>query len=308
MFISIQKASKKWKISENEILRLIEENKILGYIKEDDEYKIPLDLDNPLDLLEVDLLELVDKRKKIVDSYKPLTKEEARRLYEDFLIEYTYNTNAIEGSTLTQRETYLVLKRGITIDQKPLQYHLDAINHKEAFWFMVDLANKNIKINQKNIKDIHNLVLMNNRVNAGVYRNIPVFISGAKHDVTQPYMIESKLEQLLGWYHNSNEHIIKKIAKFHLDFETIHPFIDGNGRTGRLIINLELMKNGFYPIDIKYANKNLYYKAFDDYHLNNDMSTMINLIATYELMRLNFFIRVFKEREMTFKNNNKKTK
>ncbi|WP_434333472.1 hypothetical protein V2P56_03735 [Mycoplasma capricolum subsp. capricolum] len=68
------------------------------------------------------------------------------------------------------------------------------------------------------------------------------------------------------------------------------------------------MKNGFYPIDIKYANKNLYYKAFDDYHLNNDMSTMINLIATYELMRLNFFIRVFKEREMTFKNNNKKTK
>ncbi|WP_329777080.1 Fic family protein [Mycoplasma capricolum] len=173
---------------------------------------------------------------------------------------------------------------------------------------MVDLANKNIKINQKNIKDIHNLVLMNNRVNAGVYRNIPVFISGAKHDVTQPYMIESKIEQLLDWYHNSNEHIIKKIAKFHLDFQTIHPFIDGNGRTGRLIINLELMKNGFYPIDIKYVNRNLYYKAFDDYHLNNDMSTMINLIATYELMRLNFFIRVFKEREMTFKNNNKKTK
>ncbi|WP_434335759.1 Fic family protein [Mycoplasma capricolum subsp. capricolum] len=80
---------------------------------------------------------------------------------------------------------------------------------------MVDLANKNIKINQKNIKDIHNLVLMNNRVDtAGVYRNIPVFISGAKHDVTQPYMIESKLEQLLDWYHNSNEHIIKKLLNF----------------------------------------------------------------------------------------------
>ncbi|QVJ96907.1 Fic family protein [Mycoplasma mycoides] len=306
MYISLQEASEKWKISEEDILKLIKDNKILGYIKENNEYKIPLDLDNPLDLLDTDLLKLIDDRKKIIDSYRPLSKEETKRLYEEFLIDYTYNTNAIEGSTLTQRETYLILKKGVTIDGKSLQYHFDAIGHQEAFWLMVDLANKDTKISQRDIKDIHNLVLMSNRSNAGVYRKIPVYISGSKHSVAQPYLIEPKLEQLLNWYHNSNEHIIKKIAKFHLDFEAIHPFIDGNGRTGRLIINLELMKNGFYSIDIKFTNRNLYYQAFDDYHTKKDMSTMINLIANYELMRLNFFIRIFKEKEMALKENNER--
>ena len=178
--------------------------------------------------------------KKLVDfkARRPLTEGELERLNEEFLTEYTYNSNAIEGNTLTLHETDMVL-RGLTIDKKSLKEHLEVIGHKEAFEYVRQLVSKDVEISEKIIK-VHYLVLADKKEDRGVYRRIPVRIMGVAHEPVQPYLIIPKMEELLEQYKNSKEDIVTKLARFHIEFEGIHPFIDGNGRTGRLLINWNL--------------------------------------------------------------------
>lgn len=100
------------------------------------------------------------------------------------------------------------------------------------------------------------------------------------------------MEQLLEQYKNSNEDIVTKFARFHIEFEIIYPFIDGNGRTGRLLVNLELMKLGYPPIDIKFSERLKYYEAFDEYHINNNISAMVNIFAKYLIQRLDLYLSI----------------
>ena len=211
------------------------------------------------------------------------------RLTEEFVVEYTYNSNAIEGNTLTLRETDMVL-RGLTIDQKPLKDHMEAVGHKEAFDFVRDLVKDQVPLSESIIKQIHYLVLADKKDDRGVYRRIPVRIMGAKHEPVQPYMIQPKMEQLLELYRNSTEHIIPRLARFHIEFEGIHPFIDGNGRTGRLLVNMELMKAGYPPIDIKFTDRIAYYNAFDEYHVKHNLDVMEKLFAGYVNARLDNYL------------------
>ena len=226
-----------------------------------------------------------------MDNRRPLTEGEIKRLNEEFTIEYTYNSNAIEGNTLTLRETDLVL-RGLTIDRKPLKDHMEAVGHKEAFEFVSELVKQNEPLSERIIKQIHFLVLVGNKDDRGVYRKVPVRIMGAKHEPVQPYMIEPKMEELLKKFMEGKEHIITKLARFHIEFEGIHPFIDGNGRTGRLLVNLELMKAGYPPIDIKFTDRMEYYKAFDEYHENHNLSAMESLFASYVNSRLDMYLKI----------------
>ena len=113
---------------------------------------------------------------------------------------------------------------------------------------------------------------------------------GAQHEPVQPYLIVPKMEQLLRDFSESTEHIVTKLARFHIEFESIHPFIDGNGRTGRLIVNLELMKAGFPPIDIKFTDRIAYYNAFDEYHVKHNLFVMENLCARYINARLDMYL------------------
>lgn len=235
------------------------------------------------------LLANIDKKKKELDCKRPLTDGEAERLMEDFSIEYAYNSNAIEGNTLTLRETDMVL-RGLTIGQKPLKDHLEAIGHKEAFDYVCDLVKKQAPLSEISIKQIHYLVLADKREDRGVYRRVPVWIVGAKHKPTQPYLIQPEMENLLTAYQNNTRHIVTRLAWFHLEFEGIHPFIDGNGRTGRLLVNLELMKAGYPPIDIKFTDRLAYYNAFDNYSETNDPEAMENLFAKYIDARLDQYL------------------
>ena len=240
------------------------------------------------------LLSAIDEKKVILDTLRPFTQGELERLSEQFVTEYTYNSNAIEGNTLTLRETDLVL-RGLTIDKKPLAHHLEAIGHKEAFGYVADLARKNEPLSERVIKDIHHLVLADKKDDRGVYRRIPVSIMGAAHEPVQPYLIQPKMETLLSDYAAGTEHIVTRLARFHIEFETIHPFIDGNGRTGRLLVNLELMKAGFPPINIKFADRHAYYDAFDAYHARGNLGAMEKLFATALNEQLDLYIGLRKD-------------
>lgn len=232
---------------------------------------------------------VLDELSQTIKSKRPLTQAELKKLRDNFMIENTYHSNAIEGNTLTLRETAMILQEGITIAEKPIKDHLDLIGYKDAFEYIMELADRNNPLTEKNIKDIHSLVLMNDASNRGVYRRIPVTIVGALHTPPQPYLVPIQMEQLINDYHQLKQthHIVEAISIFHLRFEGIHPFIDGNGRTGRLILNLELVKSGLLPINIKFSDRREYYNCFDNYYGDNHSSdNLTNLIIKYETEEL----------------------
>ena len=294
MYLTVKEIAEKWGISERRVRILCSEGKIEGAVHEGRKWKIPSDAVKPEDgryKSNQSLIDIIDKKKADLDKKRPLTEGEVQRLTEEFIVEYTYNSNAIEGNTLTLRETDMVL-RGLTIDKKPLKDHMEAVGHKEAFDFVSELVKNNAAITESVIKQIHYLVLADKKDDRGVYRKVPVRIMGAKHEPVQPYLIAPRMEQLLEQYYNNTEHIVTKLARFHIEFESVHPFIDGNGRTGRLLVNLELMKAGYPPIDIKFADRIAYYNEFDEYHSKHNVSAMEKLFANYINERLDYYLSI----------------
>ena len=288
MALTVKQASEKWNISDRRVRVLCENGQIDGAYRIGKIWYIPDNSEKPADgriKAKESLIALIDKKKAELDTKRPLTEGEVKRLYDDFMVEYTYNSNAIEGNTLTLRETELVL-RGLTVDQKPLKDHLEVVGHKDAFYFVIDLVKGKAEITESIIRQIHSLVLADKPMDKGVYRRIPVRIMGAHHEPAQPYLIEPKMYALLQDYKKDERNIAEKLAEFHIRFEGIHPFIDGNGRTGRLLINLELMKAGYPPIDIKFTDRKRYYDAFDAYYEKKDLSAMTKLFAEYLNERL----------------------
>ncbi len=297
MYMTVKEAAAKWGISDRRIRVLCSEGKIPGAYQEGRGWKIPIDAEKPVDgrfKSKDSILSQINRKKVELDGRRPLTEGELERFNEEFTVEYTYNSNAIEGNTLTLRETDLVL-RGLTIAQKPLKDHMEAVGHKEAFDYVRELVKEKAPLTESIIKQIHYLVLADKKDDRGVYRRVPVRIMGAHHEPVQPYLIEPKMEQLLQDYAASEEHIVTKLARFHIEFEGIHPFIDGNGRTGRLLVNLELMKAGYPPIDIKFTDRVMYYNAFDAYHVKHDLSAMEGLLAGYINARLDAYLKILHE-------------
>ena len=296
MFITAKQASEKWGISDRRIRILCSEGKVPGAYQEGRSWKIPADAKKPVDgryKSKESILQQIDRKKIELDGRRPLTAGEVERLNEEFIVEYTYNSNAIEGNTLTLKETAMALE-GMTIDKKPLKDHLEAVGHRDAFLYVQDIAKKDMPLSESVIKNIHALVLMNRPEDKGVYRRIPVKIMGAYTEPVQPYLIEPKMTELL---QSDNErkgaiHDIERIARFHLEFEGIHPFIDGNGRTGRLLMNLELIKCGFPPINVKFTDRKRYYDAFDAYYKDGNANKMIDMIAEYVNERLGEYLAV----------------
>ncbi|MBE7024749.1 MAG: Fic family protein [Ruminococcaceae bacterium] len=227
----------------------------------------------------------VDALKAELDKRRPLTQGELQRLRDEFLIEYTYNSNAIEGNTLTLQETALVLE-GVTVDKKPLKDHLEAVGHRDAFLFVEALVKNKVPFSESIIKQIHTLLLMDRPEDRGVYRRIPVRIMGAYHEPPDPILVPEQMEKLVAEFSNDKKlHPIERAALFHLKFEGIHPFVDGNGRTGRLILNLMLMQAGYPPINVKYSDRKRYYEAFDDYYRKNTVNSMLEIFSINILKR-----------------------
>ena len=297
-YIKVSKAAEKWGISARRVRLLCANGKIDGVIRKGNLYMIPENAMKPLDgrtNKKNILLDIQRKREKLSEM-RPLTQGEVERLAEEFMIDFTYNSNAIEGNTLTLKETALALE-GMTIDQKPLKDHLEAVGHRDAFLYVQDVAKQELPLSETVIKNIHALVLMNRPDDKGVYRRIPVRIMGAYTEPVQPYMIEPRMTELLSANEERKNTMtdIERIALFHLEFEGIHPFIDGNGRTGRLILNLDLIRNGYPPINVKFTDRKRYYDAFDAFYKDNDSTPMIELIAEYIDFRFDDYFNVLEK-------------
>jgi Fic family protein len=298
-YIKVSEAAQKWGLSPRRVRVLCAENRIGGVIQKGKLYMIPANAEKPDDaratkstkaVLKRTLAE-IDGRMTELSRRRQLTQGEAQRLRDEFLVEYTYNSNAIEGNTLTLQETALVLE-GVTIDQKPLKDHLEAIGHRDAFQYVEELVQDKTELSEYVVKCIHSLVLMDRTEDRGVYRRIPVRIMGAFHEPPQPFMVEPMMNDLILKHRERKAamSLVEAAALFHLDFEGIHPFIDGNGRTGRLLMNLELMQNGYPAIDVKFTDRRRYYDAFDAYYRTGSAEPMTLLVAEYVDERLGQYL------------------
>jgi len=223
----------------------------------------------------------LDQLKQKLDSFRPLPREIVENLHEDLVLRWTYNSNAIEGNTLTLKETKVVLE-GITIGGKTIREHFEAINHREAILFVEELVKKKEPLSEWNIKSIHQLILKNiDDKNAGVYRNINVTIPGADHVPPDTLQVAGEMSKFIEWYNSDAQkmHLVERAARVHGDFVKIHPFVDGNGRTARLLMNLELMKNGFPPVVLPVEKRLEYYEALDRSHTVGDYTPFLILVS-----------------------------
>ncbi len=222
----------------------------------------------------------LDKLKEKLDKYRPLAKNVVQNLHEDLVLRWTYNSTAIEGNTLTLQEPKVAIE-GITIGGKTLREHFEAINHREAILFIEELVQKKENLSELDIKSIHSLILKNiDRDNAGAYRKTNVIISGAEHKPPHFLEVPQQMQAFTKWYNeNKNKlHPVEMAARVHIDFVGIHPFIDGNGRTSRLLMNLELMKSGFPPAIIRVEDRLAYYKALDLAHTQKEYQPFMELM------------------------------
>lgn len=202
-----------------------------------------------------DKLKILTQKKTQLGKLRPLPKELEQSLEDWLRVDLTYSSNAIEGNTLSRIETAEVLERGITavIKGKPLKDQLEALNHAKALEFIKTLA-QNFKshqyITKENIKTIHRIILTGINDNwAGRYRKTEVFIRGSNVDLPQPHKVPYMMAQFIKWLQGIQEHPVQVAADAHYKFISIHPFIDGNGRTARLLMNLILLTHG-YPLAI----------------------------------------------------------
>ena len=227
------------------------------------------------------MFETIDSLKNKLDAQRPLSPSIVKNLQEDLILRWTYHSNAIEGNTLTLLETKVVLE-GITVGGKALREHFEAINHRNAIYYVEDIIKKEEPFSEWQIRNIHQLILKNiDDENAGRYRQQNVLISGATNTPPDYTLLNDKMAQFIDWYNAEADlmHPIERAAKVHADFVGIHPFIDGNGRTSRLLMNLELIKAGYPPCVITVENRLAYYEALDQWMAFGKTEAFNQLVA-----------------------------
>ncbi len=240
------------------------------------------------------ILEEIDLLKAKLDKFRQF---DSYRIVQALELEYTFESNRIEGNTLTLRETDLVINEGLTISGKSMREHLEAINHQEAIAYIKHLTEKNTVLNEREVLSIHNLILRGiNPEDAGRYRRVQVMIKGSSHMPPQPFLVSKEMEDFFIWHetNKNNLHPIILAAEMHERIVTIHPFIDGNGRTSRLIMNLILLQNGYVIANIKgdYDNRMQYYNALETAQTKNNKEDFLLFVAQIEKESLERYLDI----------------
>ncbi len=227
------------------------------------------------------MFDVIDQKKQLLDAKRPFPPHTLQSIREHLIVNWTYNTNAIEGNTLTLSETKVVLE-GITVGGKTISEHLEALNHREAILYVEEIVRQNQALSEWQIKSIHSLILKGILDDqAGVYRTQNVLISGARHLPPDYSQVPELMIHFTQWLENEGArlHPIARSAVIHSEFVKIYPFVDGNGRTARLLLNFELMKNGYPPIVIEKEQRLAYYTALDETHVTGDFTSFINFLV-----------------------------
>lgn len=217
-----------------------------------------------------------------------------------FEIEYTHNSTAIEGNTLTLMETKLLIEDKVSIGGKNLREIYEVVNHNKAFAYVSNRIENELPLDEKTIKDIH-AILMNDIIVGGIYRNVDVYIGGAKHTPPTPNEMYRQIKNFyvdLQTKHNLNS--IELAAWTHAEFVKIHPFIDGNGRTSRLLMNYQLMLDGYLPVSIAKEDRLIYFDCLEVYATQGDLQPFMELVANLEEQRLDFYIKAIETSGVKF--------
>ena len=229
-------------------------------------------------------LNLINDLKSQLDSLRAF---DSYRIAQALELEYTFESNRIEGNTLTLKETDMVVNQGLTISGKSMREHLEAINHQEAIDYIKDLVHRKVKLTERELLNLHNLILRGIIPEyAGKYRDVQVMISGSKHMPPSPLKVKEQMEGLFVWYHKNQRliHPVILAAEFHQRLVTIHPFVDGNGRVSRLLMNLILLQHGYVIANIKgdHTIRMSYYNCLEQSQVDHSKKDFIQFILEVE--------------------------
>lgn len=238
------------------------------------------------------ILQEIDVLKAKLETYP---QNDLYKIAKSFELEYTFESNRLEGNTMTFQETEMVINEGLTISGKSMREHLEAINHQDAIRFIKDLEQKNSSFNERDLLSIHNLILRGiNPENAGHYRKTAITNNEGFNIYSEPLIITKEIEEYFFWYEiNKNRlHPIILATEMHIRLLKIHPFMDGNGRTSRLVMNLILLQKGYLIANIKSdsENKMHYEQLLDNTLSQNNSEDFIVFIAQIEKESLEKYI------------------
>lgn len=241
----------------------------------------------------MDYNELVLKKEKFDKIKGKLSTITVESYNKTFDIRYTHDSTAIEGNTLSLIETKVIIEEGMSISNKPLREIYEVVNHNKAFEYLKHCIKENKPLSETIVKDIHALVMANILI-GGVYRMVDVYITGSTHTPPTPnemyHQVKNFYKDLIIKEQNLNP--IQLACWTHAEFVKIHPFADGNGRTSRLIMNYQLMRNGFLPISITKEDRFLYFESLEKYVANKDLSCFIDLVIKYENIELDKYLNM----------------
>lgn len=236
---------------------------------------------------------LLEKRAKLVEIRNSNSEKLFDNFDKAFEVDYAHNSTAIEGNTLTLIETKVLLEDEISVGNKSLREIYEVINHNKAFAYVKKCISENKHLDENIVKDIHS-ILMENILVGGVYRNVEVRITGAKHKPPAPSEMYYQIKEFFSNINSKSDlNPIELAAWTHAEFVKIHPFIDGNGRTSRLIMNYQLLRNEFLPVSINTEDRLEYFNLLEEYAVNGNLAPFVDFIAKLEEQQLDEYLSIF---------------
>lgn len=240
----------------------------------------------------VDYERLLEKRAKLIE----IRKNNSEKLFDNFdkafEVDYAHNSTAIEGNTLTLIETKVLLEDEISVGNKSLREIYEVVNHNKAFAYVKKCISENKPLDENIVKDIHS-ILMENILVGGVYRNVEVRITGAKHKPPIPSEMYYEIKE---FFNNLDTKVdfnpIELATWTHAEFVKIHPFVDGNRRTSRLIMNYQLMRNGFLPVSVNKEERLEYFNYLEEYAVNSNLELFADFVAELEEQQLDEYLSI----------------